>query len=77
MPDCDAHSQNTLEGSLTGTAETHQVTETSVDSRVSACEKLVEEAIERDWSATVLADSLKELGLKAIEAVDYIEEFSQ
>jgi hypothetical protein len=41
------------------------------------CEKLVDDAVERDIPATVLADSLKELGLKAIEAMDYIEEFNQ
>ncbi|KAF8805359.1 hypothetical protein BYT27DRAFT_7258470 [Phlegmacium glaucopus] len=49
----------------------------SIDARTTACERLVEDAVERDLSAAVLADSLKDLGLKAIEAIDYIDEFKQ
>jgi hypothetical protein len=37
----------------------------------------VDEAVEKDLPAAVLADSLRSLGLKAIEAIDYIEEFNQ
>lgn len=77
MPDQDAQSQETFESNTAGTAEASHSNEASVVSRVMACEKLVEDALERDLPATVLADSLKELGLKAIEAVDYIDEFNQ
>jgi hypothetical protein len=37
----------------------------------------VDEAIERDMGATWLADSIKGIGLKAVEAVDYLEEYAQ
>ena len=77
MPECDAQSQSTLKSNTTRTAETSGSTNVSLDSRVSACEKLVEEAIEKDLPATTLADSLKELGLKAVEAIDYLKEFNQ
>ncbi|KAF8807981.1 hypothetical protein BYT27DRAFT_7256515 [Phlegmacium glaucopus] len=39
-----------------------------IDARAIACEKLVDDAIKRDLSAAVLADSLKALGLKVAEA---------
>ena len=51
--------------------------EETIDSRVAACGKLVDDAVEKGLSALVLAESLKELGLKAGEAVDYLEEFKQ
>ena len=51
--------------------------EASVSARSAACEKLVDEAIENDWGATMLGDNLKALGLKAIEAYDYIQEYAQ
>ena len=73
----DDRSQGNHESITAATAESSHSIDTSIDSRVSACEKLVDEAIEKDLPATVLADSLKELGLKAVEAVDYLEEFSQ
>lgn len=74
MTDHDERSQATLDA---GTAESSHTHESSVDSRVAACEKLVDEAIEKDLPASSLADSLKGLGLKALEAIDYIEEFNQ
>lgn len=37
----------------------------------------MDEAVEKGVSVLVLAESLKELGLKAEEAIDYIEEFNQ
>ncbi|KAF8813206.1 hypothetical protein BYT27DRAFT_7085071 [Phlegmacium glaucopus] len=49
----------------------------SVDARAIACERLVEDAIERDLSAAALADSLKGLGLKVVEAIDYLDDFKQ
>ena len=33
--------------------------------------------MEKDLPAAVLADSLKKLGLKAVEAIGYLEEFNQ
>jgi hypothetical protein len=50
---------------------------TSLAERVSACERFVDEAIERDMGATWLADSLKGIGLKAVEAIDYVEDYAQ
>jgi hypothetical protein len=79
MPDPDVQSQSTLESITAGTAESSHSTssEAAVENRVAACERLVDEAVERNLPATVLADSLKELGLKAVEAADYIEELNQ
>lgn len=38
----------------------------------------MDEAVERNLlPATMLTDSLKELGLKVIEAIDYLDEFDQ
>jgi hypothetical protein len=77
MPDHDEQLQSTS-GSITAdTGEGSHSADASVAGRVSACERLVEEAIERDLSALALADSLKELGVKAVEAADYIDEFNQ
>ena len=78
MSDHDGQSQATLESrpSATGVVETSG-SASSIDGRLSACEKLVDEAVNKDLPATALADSLKGLGLKAVEAFDYIEEFNQ
>ena len=78
MSDRDEHSQGTLEslpsaGAVAGTS----AGASSFDTRLSACEKLVDEAVNKDLPATDLAQSLKELGLKAVEAIDYIKEFNQ
>jgi hypothetical protein len=73
----DEPSQSTLESNPSGTAETSRFIEPSIDSQVSACEKLVDEAVEKELPATVLADSLKRIGLKAVEAIDYIDEYNQ
>jgi hypothetical protein len=73
----DDHPHGNAESSTAATAGTSNSTDASIDNRVTACEKLVDDAVEKDIPATVLADSLKELGLKAIEAVDYLDEFNQ
>ena len=73
----DDRSQGNHESITTGTAASSRSFDTSIDSRVAACEKLVDEAVEKDLPATVLADSLKELGLKAVKAIDYLDEFNQ
>ena len=49
----------------------------SLAERVAACENFVDEAIERDMGAMWLADSLKGIGLKAVEAYDYVQDYSQ
>ena len=77
MTDHDDQSQQTMESDPIGTGEPSNSGGSSIDSRVSACDRLVNEAVEKDLPATELADSLKELGLKAHEAVDYLEEFNQ
>jgi hypothetical protein len=82
MPDQDVQSQgtnetNTVESNTTGTAITPRPDEAAVDSRVATCERLLNEAVEKDLPATTFADFLKQLGLKAIEAIDYIEEYNQ
>ena len=76
MTDHDEQSQGTLGTAETSGSGSHS-DELSIDNRVSACQKLVDEAVEKDLPATALADSLKGLGLKAVEAVDYINEFNQ
>jgi len=77
MPEHDDQSQSTLNSATAATAEASHFVEVTIDSRASACNKLVENAVEKDIPATLLADSLKGIGLKAIEAVDYIDEFNQ
>ena len=77
MPDHDHQSRSTLESPLDECTEASGSHEASLDNRVSACERLVDEAVEKGWSAKVLANALKELGLKAIEATDYLEELGQ
>ena len=67
----------TLESQDPSSAEASGSNVSSVDARVSACGKLVDEALEKDWPSATLADALKDLGLRAIEAIDYIEEFNQ
>ena len=80
MPDHEPQSQSTLESSIGatgGSTEASGSVATHFDDRVSACEKLVDEAVEKGWSASVLAEALKGLGLKAVEASDYFEELNQ
>ena len=77
MPDHDLHSQTTIESTSGGSGEASGSNEAIFNNRVSACEKLVDEAVEKNWSAILLADRLEALGLKAVEAVDYIEELGQ
>ena len=60
----DVQSQSTVESNLAGTAEASGSHDASINNRIAACDKLVDEAIEKGVSATVLADSLKSLGLK-------------
>ena len=55
----------------------HSTMHASVDSWVTTCERLVDEAVERDLPATAFVDSLKNLEHRAIKAIDYIEEFNQ
>lgn len=75
----DHDGQSTLEShpSTSGAAGSSRSNVPSIDSRLLACEKLVDEAVDKDLPATALADSLKGLGLKALEAIDYIDEFNQ
>ena len=70
MSDHNVASQSTLESQTSPS-------EATTASRVSACERLVDEAIERDMGATWLGDSLKAIGLRSVEARDYIEEYGQ
>ena len=77
MPEQDVQSQSTVGSNVAGTAEVSGSHDASINSRIAACDKLVDEAIDKGVSATVLADSLKSLGLKAVEAIDYIDEFNQ
>jgi hypothetical protein len=77
MPVHVTHPQGAVESNTLTTAGTSSSTDSSMDSRVAACEKLVDEAVEKDLPASVLAESLKSLGLKAVEAADYLEEFGQ
>ena len=49
----------------------------TTDNRVSICGRLVDEAIKNNWPATVLADILKDLGIRASGAADYIDELNQ
>jgi hypothetical protein len=77
MPDHEARSQAIVESTTVGSAEASGSNTASIEDRVAACERLVDEAVERNWPATALADALKELGLKAVEAIDYIEELKQ
>ena len=77
MPDHDDQSQSTLNSATATMAEAFHFVEATINSWASACDKLVENAVEKDMPETSLADSLKKLGLKAIEAVNYINEFNQ
>ena len=85
MPDNDARSQSTTGNTTSGTIETNPAGATgslsshdlSIDDCLTTCERLVDEAVAKDLPAAVLADSLKNLGLKAVEAIDYLEEFNQ
>ena len=80
MPDDEVQSQSTFEGasgSTSGSIEASSSVVSPLEDRVTACEKLVNEAVENNWPASELADALKRFKLKAIEAVDYIEELGQ
>ena len=79
MPEHDERSQSTF-ASVTqqsGEASGSGSNETATDDRVSMCERLVDEAVENSWPAAVLADVLKDLGIRASEAADYIAELEQ
>ena len=79
MPVHVTHPQGTV-NSNTVTSESAGASssvDSSVNSRVTACEKLVDEAVEKDLPASVFAESLKSMGLKAVEAADYLDEFNQ
>ena len=79
VPEHDEHSQSTS-GSITqqsGEASGSGSNEAATDDRVSMCGRLVDEAVENNWPATVLADILKDLGIRASEAADYIDELNQ
>jgi hypothetical protein len=77
MPDHDQHSQSTFESVSAVSAEASAPINATLDNRISACEKLVDDAVENDWPPTQLADALKDLGLRAAEAIDYIDELNQ
>ena len=81
MPEHDHPSQSTLARATGESAgpSGFSINEepSSLDIQASACDRLVDEAVEKGWSATALADALKEVGLKATEAVDYLEELAQ
>lgn len=79
MPEHDEHTQSTFESTTqrSGEASGSGSNEADFDSRISMCEKLVDEAVENNWPATLLADALKDLGLRALEATDYIDELNQ
>jgi len=67
MTNQDAPSQSDSE--IQTSSQTLQSGNSSnVDARVCNCEKLLNIAIEQSLPATVFADSLKDLGLKAFEA---------
>jgi hypothetical protein len=67
MSDRNEASQSTLESRIGPSASTTSM-DSSIASQVSACERLVDEAIERDMGATWLGDSLKAIGVKSVEA---------
>jgi hypothetical protein len=71
------HSQSSLGSAVASSSVTSPTDESSNASRIAASEKFVDEAIERDMGATWLSDSLKGIGLKAVEAYDYIQEYAQ
>ncbi|KAG6906975.1 hypothetical protein DXG01_011140 [Tephrocybe rancida] len=76
----DSQPQGSSSGFTTGTDPTSQpapAANTSVESRVAACDKLVNNAVEGVLSAIALTDSLKNLGLTAIKASDYINKYKQ
>ena len=74
MAEHNVPSQGTVESITSATAQS-QYSDVPLGSQVSACKRLVDKAIERGLSALELAESLKDLGLKAGEAIDYIDEF--
>ena len=77
MPVHVTHPQGTVDSNTVTSAGASSSVDSSVNSRVTTCEKLVDEAVEKDLPASVLAESLKSIGLKAVEAADYLDEFNQ
>ena len=85
MPDNDAYSQSTTGNMTSGTIETNTAGtaagsgshDSTIGNRIATCERLVDEVVDKELAATALADSLKNLGLKAIEAINYLEDFNQ
>jgi hypothetical protein len=75
MAEHDAPSQGSVESITSGIAETSHTIDATLNSRILVCKKLVDN--EKDLSALALAEFLRELGLKAGEAVDYIDGFNQ
>jgi hypothetical protein len=73
----NAPSQGSAKSIISGIAETSHTIDATLNSHISVCEKLVNDAIKKGLSALALAESLKELGLKAREAVNYIDGFNQ
>jgi hypothetical protein len=77
MSEHHASQQSTVESTAAGSSEVSPSDDVSIARRVAACEKLVDETIEKDLGVTWLKDSLKVLGIKAAEAWDYVEMFAQ
>ena len=79
MPEQDDHSQSTFGSPTQRSAEASGSgsNEAVAEDRISMCDKLVDEAVENNWPAVVLADALKDLGASAVEAADYIVELNQ
>jgi hypothetical protein len=77
MTEHDAPSHGSAESITSGIAKTSHTIDATLNSCISACEKLVNDAVKKGLSALALAESLKELRLKAREAIDYIDEFNQ
>ena len=73
----NAEDQGTIDSLTTRTANSSGSIRMTVDDRLLACGKAVDDAIGRDLPASMLADTLKSFGLKASEAVDYLDEFNQ
>jgi hypothetical protein len=73
MAEHDAPSQGSAESITSGIAETSHTIDATLNSHISVCEKLVDDAVEKDLSALALVEFLKDLRLKAREAVNYID----
>ncbi|KAF8806497.1 hypothetical protein BYT27DRAFT_7257225 [Phlegmacium glaucopus] len=70
MSNQNAQSQGTFESETARSDAISHTSDPSVDVRAIACEKLVDDAIERDLPSA-LADSLKDLRLKVVEAAEF------